>query len=196
MQMALTDISASTGWAISTSPTCYTRSFTRLRECLIRRYRASCSKHQRYTVWPPSNIHFKSLEEINDENFGPTHLYAPTKVAVILGKKFLLPEKVIKENGGRVYNLPRTPRDGQHQYAATVEGCISRSPSAVRCYRSSVIREWWQMCLGLSDKSLRHHYRPSRLASNCSGLIKGTSVLVEIVLCLFRQLLAVRPGEN
>ncbi|ETI20723.1 hypothetical protein G647_07065 [Cladophialophora carrionii CBS 160.54] len=57
----------------------------------------------------PPDIHFGSLEEINDENFGATHLYARTKLALILLAKFILPEKVIKPNGDNVYSLSVHP---------------------------------------------------------------------------------------
>jgi len=57
----------------------------------------------------PSTIHFGSLEEINDREFGPTHLYARSKLAMILCAKFLLPEKVFKKNGDHVYALSVHP---------------------------------------------------------------------------------------
>ncbi|KAK4670025.1 uncharacterized protein QC763_208120 [Podospora pseudopauciseta] len=47
----------------------------------------------------PKNVHFASLEEINDEKLGPTELYARTKLAMILFAKYGLAGKVIKENG-------------------------------------------------------------------------------------------------
>lgn len=46
----------------------------------------------------PANVHFASLEEINDESLGPTELYARTKLALILLTKYGLAGKVIKEN--------------------------------------------------------------------------------------------------
>ncbi|KAK4238276.1 hypothetical protein C8A03DRAFT_43970 [Achaetomium macrosporum] len=46
----------------------------------------------------PKNVHFASLEEINDSNLGPTELYARTKLAMILFAKYGLAGKVIKEN--------------------------------------------------------------------------------------------------
>jgi NAD(P)-dependent dehydrogenase (short-subunit alcohol dehydrogenase family) len=57
----------------------------------------------------PSNIHFGSLQEINDENFGPTHLYARSKLAMILCAKFILPEKVFKPNGDQIFSLSVHP---------------------------------------------------------------------------------------
>lgn len=74
----------------------------------------------------PSNIHFGSLEEINDKDFGPTHLYARTKLAMILAAKFLLPEKVFKPNGDHVYSLSVHPgtvnTDMQQQWKAAYPG--------------------------------------------------------------------------
>lgn len=57
----------------------------------------------------PSDIHFGSLEEINNKDFGATHLYARSKLALILLAKYLLPEKVFKKNGDRVYSLSVHP---------------------------------------------------------------------------------------
>ncbi|KAK4934602.1 hypothetical protein LTR10_024183 [Elasticomyces elasticus] len=66
----------------------------------------------------PSNIHFGSLEELNNKDFGATHLYARTKLALILLAKFLLPEKVFQPNGDHVYSLsvhPGTVNTGMQQ---------------------------------------------------------------------------------
>lgn len=46
----------------------------------------------------PGNVHFASLEEINDETLGPTERYGRTKLAMILFAKYGLAEGVIKEN--------------------------------------------------------------------------------------------------
>ncbi|ORY08189.1 hypothetical protein BCR34DRAFT_626271 [Clohesyomyces aquaticus] len=46
----------------------------------------------------PNNVHFASLQEINDPDFGPTHLYARTKLAMIIFAKFGLVGKVVKKN--------------------------------------------------------------------------------------------------
>ncbi|KAL2136233.1 hypothetical protein VTI74DRAFT_4863 [Chaetomium olivicolor] len=47
----------------------------------------------------PKNVHFASLEEINDDSLGPTELYGRTKLAMILFAKYGLAGKVIRENG-------------------------------------------------------------------------------------------------
>lgn len=57
----------------------------------------------------PSDVHFGSLDEINNKDFGPTHLYARSKLALILLAKFLLPEKVFQKNGDKVYSLSVHP---------------------------------------------------------------------------------------
>ena len=72
-----------------------------------------------------STIHFGSLEEINDKEFSPTHLYARSKLAMILCAKFLLPEKVFKKNGDHVLFLERAPGYRQYHHATAMEGCIS-----------------------------------------------------------------------
>jgi hypothetical protein len=56
-----------------------------------------------------SDIHFGSLEELNDENYGPNNLYARSKVAMILGVKFGLLEKVIQPNKDNIYALAVHP---------------------------------------------------------------------------------------
>jgi len=57
----------------------------------------------------PSNVHFASLEEINNPELGPTELYGRTKLAMILGAKYGLVEKVIKPNGDDIYALSVHP---------------------------------------------------------------------------------------
>jgi len=57
----------------------------------------------------PSDVHFGSVDEINDENFGPTHLYARSKLAQILGMKYGLVKRVIKPNGDNIYVLSVHP---------------------------------------------------------------------------------------
>jgi hypothetical protein len=51
----------------------------------------------------PSNVHFASLDEINDSSIGNTEVYGRTKLAIILGVKYGLVEKVIKKNGDNIY---------------------------------------------------------------------------------------------
>ncbi len=51
----------------------------------------------------PSNCHFGSVEEINDDKLSPVELYGRTKLAMILYSKYGLLEKVIKPNGDNVY---------------------------------------------------------------------------------------------
>ncbi|KAK4187021.1 putative oxidoreductase bli-4 mitochondrial precursor [Podospora australis] len=57
----------------------------------------------------PNNVHFASLEEINDESLGPTQLYARTKLAMILFAKFGLAGKIIKENEDNIYAVSVHP---------------------------------------------------------------------------------------
>jgi len=56
-----------------------------------------------------SDIHFGSLEELNDPDYGPNNLYARSKLAMILGVKFGILEKVIKKNGDNIYALTVHP---------------------------------------------------------------------------------------
>ncbi|EHL00992.1 NAD(P)-binding Rossmann-fold containing protein [Glarea lozoyensis ATCC 20868] len=51
----------------------------------------------------PPDVHFGSLEEINDENIGSLRVYGRTKLAIILGVKYGIVEKVIKRNGDNIY---------------------------------------------------------------------------------------------
>ena len=57
----------------------------------------------------PSNVHFGSLSEINDPSVGPTYLYGRSKLAMILGVKYGLVERVIKPNGDNIYALAVHP---------------------------------------------------------------------------------------
>jgi len=55
------------------------------------------------------DIHFGSLEEINDPEFGPTNYYARSKLAIILGNKFGLVGKVIQPNGDNIFAVTLHP---------------------------------------------------------------------------------------
>lgn len=57
----------------------------------------------------PSNVHFGSLDEINNPEIDPTQLYGRSKLAMILLTKYGLAGKVIKENGDRIYALSVHP---------------------------------------------------------------------------------------
>jgi NAD(P)-dependent dehydrogenase (short-subunit alcohol dehydrogenase family) len=57
----------------------------------------------------PSNVHFASLDEINDSSMDPTRLYGRTKLAMILCAKFGLRDRVAKPNGDNVYALAVHP---------------------------------------------------------------------------------------
>ena len=57
----------------------------------------------------PSNTHFGSMDEINVKEMDGTKLYARTKLAMILGTKYGLVERVIKPNGDNIYALAVHP---------------------------------------------------------------------------------------
>jgi len=57
----------------------------------------------------PSSTKFESIEEINDSNLGPVELYARSKLAMILGVKYGLLERVIKPNGDNIYAIAVHP---------------------------------------------------------------------------------------
>jgi NAD(P)-dependent dehydrogenase (short-subunit alcohol dehydrogenase family) len=57
----------------------------------------------------PSDVHFGSLDEINDSSMDPTRLYGRTKLAMILCAKFGLRDRVAKPNGDNVYALTVHP---------------------------------------------------------------------------------------
>jgi len=57
----------------------------------------------------PSNVHFGSESEINDPNVGNTELYARTKLAMILGVKYGLVQRVIEPNKDNIYALAVHP---------------------------------------------------------------------------------------
>ncbi len=57
----------------------------------------------------PSVVHFGSIDEINDPKVGNLELYGRTKLAIILGVKYGLVERVIKPNGDNIYALSVHP---------------------------------------------------------------------------------------
>lgn len=57
----------------------------------------------------PSNVHFASLDEINDSSIDPTQLYGRTKLAMILFTKYGLRDRVINPNGDNVFALAVHP---------------------------------------------------------------------------------------
>ncbi|TVY46739.1 putative oxidoreductase bli-4, mitochondrial [Lachnellula occidentalis] len=57
----------------------------------------------------PSVVHFGSLEEINNPDIGSTEVYGRTKLAIILGVKYGIVERVIKKNGDNIYALSVHP---------------------------------------------------------------------------------------
>jgi len=57
----------------------------------------------------PSVVHFGSIEEINNPEVGNLELYGRSKLAVILGAKYGLFERVVKPNGDNIYVLSVHP---------------------------------------------------------------------------------------
>lgn len=57
----------------------------------------------------PSTTHFGSVEEINDPEIGNTELYGRSKLAIILGVKYGLFERVIKPNEDSIYAVSVHP---------------------------------------------------------------------------------------
>ncbi|RAL08874.1 short chain dehydrogenase/reductase family protein [Aspergillus homomorphus CBS 101889] len=57
----------------------------------------------------PPNTHFASLEELNNPEVGNTELYGRTKLAIILGVKYGLLDRVIKPNNDNIYALSVHP---------------------------------------------------------------------------------------
>ncbi|RWQ92559.1 short-chain dehydrogenase [Paecilomyces variotii] len=57
----------------------------------------------------PSTVHFGSLDEINNPEIGSTEVYGRTKLAIILGVKYGLLDRVIKPNNDNIYALSVHP---------------------------------------------------------------------------------------
>jgi NAD(P)-dependent dehydrogenase (short-subunit alcohol dehydrogenase family) len=57
----------------------------------------------------PSNIRFESLDEINNDQLGPTELYGRSKLALILFIRFGLVERVIKPCSDSIYAMSVHP---------------------------------------------------------------------------------------
>ncbi|KAL1972406.1 hypothetical protein VTN31DRAFT_6820 [Thermomyces dupontii] len=76
----------------------------------------------------PSNVKFRSLEEINNPKLGPVELYARSKLAVILGVKYGLLQRVIDAHGDRIYALSVHPgtvnTELQQQYREAYPGWL------------------------------------------------------------------------
>jgi NAD(P)-dependent dehydrogenase (short-subunit alcohol dehydrogenase family) len=51
----------------------------------------------------PSNVRFETIEEINDSGLSPVEFYGRSKLAMILGAKYGLYERVIKPNKDNIY---------------------------------------------------------------------------------------------
>lgn len=67
-------------------------------------------------------VHFGSLEEINNPEIGHLEVYGRTKLAIILGVKYGLVDRVIKKNGDKIYALSVHP--GAVGCSATLEMII------------------------------------------------------------------------
>lgn len=70
----------------------------------------------------PSSVAFGSIEEINDPKLGPVQLYARSKLAMILGVKYGLHERVIKPNRDNVYAIALHPGAVSKEFQ---NGCAS-----------------------------------------------------------------------
>lgn len=105
-------------------------------------------------VWESSEVHrsapsatrFETPAEINNPGITHTGLYARTKLAIILGVKYGLVDRVIKQNNDNIYALSVHPgtvscqigiylsalslmsMPGQHVHAAAMERRLSRGP--------------------------------------------------------------------
>lgn len=76
------------------------------------------------------NIRFENLNEINDSSIDPVKLYGRTKLAIILGVKYGLRDRVIKPNGDNIYVLSVHPGAVntlmQHQYKDAYPGLMGQ----------------------------------------------------------------------
>jgi len=57
----------------------------------------------------PSVVHFGSMQEINNPEIGNLEVYGRTKLAIILGVKYGLLDRIIKPNGDNIYALSVHP---------------------------------------------------------------------------------------
>lgn len=60
-------------------------------------------------ILAPGGVKFASLDEINNDKLGPAELYGRSKLAIILGIRYLLCDKVIRPNGDNIYALAVHP---------------------------------------------------------------------------------------
>lgn len=83
----------------------------------------------------PSDVHFGSVDEINNPEFGNTQLYGRTKLAIILGIKYGVLDRVIKPNGDNIYALSVHPgavnTAMQHQWKDAYPGLLGKMLTTV-----------------------------------------------------------------
>jgi NAD(P)-dependent dehydrogenase (short-subunit alcohol dehydrogenase family) len=73
----------------------------------------------------PKVVHFGSLDEINNPEIGSTEVYGRTKLAIILGVKYGLLERVIKPNKDNIYALSVHPGAVRFFSSRLSVGCIA-----------------------------------------------------------------------
>lgn len=98
----------------------------------------------------PGNVHFASLEEINDDKLGPTELYARTKLAMILLARYGLARKVVQENGEEVVAVAVHPG----AVSAPFLLAVTRSSIDNIQVNTSMQQQWKEAYPGLTGKLL------------------------------------------
>jgi hypothetical protein len=85
----------------------------------------------------PSVVHFGSLDEINNPEIGKLEVYGRTKLAIILGVKYGLLDRVIKPNNDNIYALL------VHPGAVTY---MKPNTSAIPCLQLEHVQRSYMIC--------------------------------------------------
>ncbi|EON63159.1 hypothetical protein W97_02386 [Coniosporium apollinis CBS 100218] len=116
----------------------------------------------------PSNVHFGSLEELNNPDIDGTQLYARTKLAMILGAKYGLVKKVIEPNGDHIYALSVHPgavnTAMQQQWKDAYPGITGKLLTAAMLFvgrnpeQGSYSALWAATAPEIEEKNMNGHY--------------------------------------
>jgi hypothetical protein len=98
----------------------------------------------------PKVVHFGSLDEINNPEIGSTEVYGRTKLAIILGVKYGLLERVIQPNKDNIYALSVHPGAVCCFSSRLSVGCIANC----RQVNTAMQQQWKDAYPGLLGKLL------------------------------------------
>lgn len=129
----------------------------------------------------PKVVHFGSVDEINNPEIGTTEVYGRTKLAIILGVRYGLLERVIKPNKDNIYVLSVHP------------GAVRSFPSRLPVWSNSSLRDRSTRRCSSSEKT-----RTPGCSASCSRrrcwLWAATSSRARSVPCMRRRVPRLKRG--